>query len=68
MLEGISEFEDAVKAQCDLENANESYKRALGTLIKKMKSWRGNDSITCLYRQVFDSVSIVDYPPHTMII
>jgi hypothetical protein len=60
MLEDMPGFEDALAGHKELKKAQTKYNEALGKLVEKIKSWRGDDPVAAIYARVFNEKNVIE--------
>jgi hypothetical protein len=60
LLEGVPGYDALLTSQEGLVEARKSYDVKLTAMIDRVRSWRGDDPVTSLYRIIFTSSNIVE--------
>lgn len=60
LLEGVPGYDELRASQEKLAEARKSYDANLAKMIDKLRSWRGDDPVTNLYREVFTSSNVIE--------
>jgi hypothetical protein len=60
LLEGVPGYTELAAGHEALTEARAEYNRNLSLMMEKVRSWRGDDPVTLLYRSVFTSENVVE--------
>jgi hypothetical protein len=62
ILEGVEGYDELSELATAASDAVTAYRKALRSLIGKIKQWRGDDPVSMLYAEVFNSENIIEAP------
>lgn len=62
LLEPLTEYKELLEFEKDIDEKVKQYRRAIGDILNHIRSWRWNDSVSLLYRELFQPSVIVDTP------
>ena len=61
LLKDADGYRDLEKAVSDMQIARASYSKAYKNILDQIKSWRGNDPVTSVYKGVFFGARVVEH-------
>jgi hypothetical protein len=61
MLESLSGYKSMIDAVKKVQGAQREYDKAKASVVAGIKSWRGNDPVSELYREVFGKDQIIEH-------
>lgn len=61
-LQDMNQYNTLESLSKNINELTAEYKKTYTAMINDIKSWKGNDPITMIYRRVFDKSNILPYP------
>lgn len=60
LLEPLPEYNQLLALEREIDEKVKQYRKALGTILDHIRSWRWNDSVSVIYRELFQPAVIID--------
>lgn len=60
LLEPLAEYNELLEIEKEIDEKVKQYRNAIGNILNHIRSWRWNDSVSDIYRELFQPAVIID--------